>query len=75
MAGRKNMWVVMQQGGSTTEWYAASFDTKAIAEDYRKDCADHTYQTSTPHKIKSCASHADWLDLIQNIVSECVEIA
>ena len=45
------MILVMQQGGSTFEFYAHLFDHMRDAEHYRKGARHATYETSEPIKI------------------------
>lgn len=42
------MWVVIQEGGSSVELYAHSFDTLQDAEAFRYSCAEGAYQTTDP---------------------------
>ena len=72
---QKYIYVVMQQGGTTCEWYATSYNTLTEARDHKSSCAQAAYHTSEPHKIKLDASEGEWLSLLQDLVCECVGIA
>ena len=45
------MILVMQQGGSSREFYAHLFDRLAHAKAYRRSCEEGAYNTSEPLRV------------------------
>ena len=70
---RKRIFLVMQQGGGTTEWYTHMFDTPEDAKRYMED--DNPYTCVGPFEVPADFDHPDIYDLITNIVEQCVEAA
>jgi len=47
------MFVVVQNGGSSAEWYAIAFDTLEDAQAFIDDCDMHTYNCVGPYAMPS----------------------
>ena len=82
-AGR-GLHLVLQQGGSTTEWYAKLFNTSRDAQAHVRSCAEAAYATTTPVRLPktltaallaSPGAEAELLDVLQAAVQEAVERA
>lgn len=48
----KKIHLVVQQGGSSAEFYANWYDTPEEARDYIDDCYKHTYRCLGPFEIE-----------------------
>jgi len=49
------VFLVVQQGGSTSEMYVQAFNTERQAKKYRKSADRATYATSEPIEVPFCA--------------------
>lgn len=72
---KKTAFVVVQQGGATSEVYVHAFDTKGEANTYRKSCDRATYNTtevlSVPNKIvETC----DDVEALEAVVKAAVQL-
>lgn len=68
----KPIYLVVQQGGSSREFYLHTFDTIKEVDDYRKSCDKAAYRTSAPIKITKAVENV--LDQINDIVTAAVEM-
>lgn len=48
MSKDKEVFLVVQQGGASNEFYVHTFDSREEADAYREDAADAAYNTSEP---------------------------
>lgn len=53
------VWLVLQNGGASSEWYAHWFDSLDDAELYRADADKHTYDTLETQKFEFPAGLSD----------------
>ena len=67
--------LVMQQGGSTLEWYSHLFDTQAETDAFVESCAKAAYTTVGPFKVPSDSDHPEFYELMKQVVEACVEVA
>ena len=66
------IYLIVQQGGASTEMYLHTFDTYEQARNYRRSCDRAAYATSKPIKIpKALEEH---LAIVEGIVGAAVEL-
>jgi hypothetical protein len=65
----------MQQGGSTLEWYAACHDSQEAAEEGKAGCDEGAYFTTEIREIPKSLINEEFFELMEAVVSECVENA
>lgn len=68
--------LVIQEGGTSTELYVHSLDTAADAEDHRVDCARNgAYRTSPWVEVPgSLAGHPQFYDIAEKLVRAVTEL-
>lgn len=70
----KIVFIVIQEGGSSTELYANAFDSMEQARVFRESCADNgSYATTPPVEVPE--KMADYVDEIQQIVGQLRNLA
>ena len=81
---RSGLHLVLQQGGSTAEWYAKLFNTSRDAKAHVRSCAGASYKTTAPVRLPKALTaallaspdvEAEFLDILQVAVEEAVGIA
>jgi hypothetical protein len=61
--------IVLQQGGTSQEWFIHSHDCQSDAENDIKECAKGAYNTFGPFTLVTNPSEEDWYNLIEEIVA------
>ena len=70
MAKLKTNYLVVQQGGSSTEFYIHALSTLRQVERYRKSCDRAAYATSEPIEVPAALVEQDgFLDAVQDVMS------
>ena len=81
---RRELHLLLQQGGSTTEWYAKLFNTGREAEKHARSCEAASYQTTVPVRLPTALTaallaspdaEAEFLAALETAVQDAVEIA
>jgi len=76
--------LLLQQGGSTAEWYAKLFNTSHDAEEHARSCEGASYATTAPVRLPKALAAAllaapgaegEFLEVVQRAVESAVEIA
>ena len=71
-------WIVIQQGGSTLEFYVHGFGQLAEARAYRTSARKASYNTSEPirvgHLSISSEQETDFMQIFQTIARETAQI-
>lgn len=63
-------YVVVQQGGSSTELYAHAFDTMREVRAYQRSCAKAAYECSEPVEVPtSLLDRADFMSAVEEILT------
>jgi len=65
-------YLVVQQGGSSSEVYLHTFDTYEQARNYRRSCERAAYNTSKPVRIP--AELEQHLAVVEEIVQQAVSL-
>lgn len=74
MSARKYGYVVIQQGGSSSELYLHAFDTLAEVRRYRKSCDKAAYETSEPVEVPiHLLDDKQFIDTAGAVVDACRE--
>lgn len=69
------VFVVVQEGGSSTEIYAAAFDTEDDAKAYRDSCEEGAYRTSKPVPVpRSLADHPGFSNFVHDLLSASINV-
>jgi len=63
-----HIYIVVQQGGASTEWYPSTFDTEEEAQAHIDDCYAHTYNCIGPVEMPGEPSEADWIEAIGELM-------
>lgn len=72
MAKPKFIYLVVQQGGSSREFYVHTFDTVAYAEAYREECDGAAYNTSAVHQIP--IAFEKHLAIVEDLLNEAAQM-
>ena len=67
----QDIFVAVQQGGSSAEWYAVAFTTEADAMAGIKEWNDHTYDSVGPFSVPRC-DEGEWLHVINDALGAAV---
>lgn len=57
--------VVVQEGGSTGEFYAHAFGARRDADRFRRSCARAAYRATSPVEVPACTD----MDALQAVLS------
>lgn len=70
------VWLVIQEGGTSTELYAITYDSYNDAEDYRRRCeAAGSYRTSAPIEVpRAMARDPNFHGIVERVAREVVKI-
>ena len=80
----RTFYLVMQQGGSTSEWYAHGFNTEEETQGYIESCKEASYTTCGPYEVPAPLARAllaspdaesAFVDLLATLVSDAVGAA
>ncbi|TXH16597.1 MAG: hypothetical protein E6R03_05215 [Hyphomicrobiaceae bacterium] len=75
MSKRKHGYIVIQQGGSSSELYLHAFDTLSEVRQYRKSCDNAAYETSEPVEVPlRLLDDKEFVDIAEAIVDACREL-
>jgi len=70
----KLAYIVMQQGGSSGEWYSQCYDSPEEAQEGINDNDRHTYSSIGPYPIPDTMVTGDVMELLQEVASDaCLE--
>lgn len=68
-------YLVIQQGGSSSEFYLHAFDTTAEVEHYQRSCARASYETSDPVEVPiHLLDDPAFMDVAKALVDNLVEM-
>ncbi len=68
-------WVIVQEGGSSSERYLHFYDSEDDAAQNRESCAEAAYRTSAPFSMpRLLADNADVSSALQDAVKAAVEL-
>ena len=70
-------WVVIQEGGSSTEFYAHGFNTIRQAQAYRRVASRASYRTSPPIDVRGFEIYPkqepEFLEVMANVAKSTTE--
>lgn len=66
------MYAVIQEGGSTGEYYLYAFGTKREADSYRRSASDSSYRTTPAMKLPEMSDDA--LNAVGDLVASLGEL-
>lgn len=70
------VFLYVQEGGSSTELYLHAFDTKAQAIAGRESCAEAAYRTSEIIKAPaSLVDHPAFMNVVQDLLTASLSVA
>lgn len=75
MSHNSMVYLVLQEGGSSTETYLHAFETAAQADEFRIDCAKSAYRTTVPVPVsEELADNEEFQDVLLALVKGYQEL-
>lgn len=69
---KKDVFLVVQQGGASNEFYVHTFDTRKEANAYRKSAADASYNTTEPIVVPT--GMEEYLTTVDDIIAALTDL-
>lgn len=67
-----HLYLVVQQGGASTEMYLHAFDTYEQARNYRRSCDRASYASSRPIRVSEAL--AEHLGVIEGVLDAAMDL-
>lgn len=67
-------WLIVQQGGSSLEWYPSTYDTREEAEAAIHEIREATYDAIGPYEIELAVTEAKLIGLLATVCRDVATI-
>lgn len=65
-----SQYVVIQQGGTSREWYVHSSDTNEDALAHMESCREAAYNVFGPYELPDSPTGEQWFDLMETVLED-----